>query len=155
MMTPVNSATEIANLLYRYAEYWDAGDLEGAAALFEHAQVRRVRKDGTRLYSGVAELLQHWRGSIITYPDGTPRTRHVVTNPLLEIDEGKGTATSRSYCTVFQATPDLPLQAITIASHHDTFERVDGRWRFSARDYRGGEILGDMSGHIRGDYVSR
>jgi hypothetical protein len=30
--------TQITNLLYRYAECIDAGDLAGAAALFEHAR---------------------------------------------------------------------------------------------------------------------
>ena len=32
--------TEIANLLYRYAEFMDSGDFAGAAALFEHARLR-------------------------------------------------------------------------------------------------------------------
>ena len=34
-----NAAVEITNLLYRYAEYIDSGDLAGAAALFEHARI--------------------------------------------------------------------------------------------------------------------
>jgi hypothetical protein len=36
----MNSAVEITNLLYRYAELIDGGDLAGAAALFEHAKIR-------------------------------------------------------------------------------------------------------------------
>ena len=34
-----SSETQIANLVYRYAECIDSGDLEGAAALFSHARI--------------------------------------------------------------------------------------------------------------------
>ena len=67
----------IANLVYRYAELIDAGDLEGAAALFTHAQIKLgehvVGPDG---------VLAAWRRAIILYPCGTPRTKHVITNTL-------------------------------------------------------------------------
>ena len=35
-----SSEVEIANLVYRYAEFIDSGDLEGAAALFTHARIK-------------------------------------------------------------------------------------------------------------------
>ena len=44
--------THITNLLYRYAERIDSADLTGAAALFEHAQIRIGNDDmidGARL----------------------------------------------------------------------------------------------------------
>jgi hypothetical protein len=36
----VSAETEIAKLLYRYAECMDNGDFAGAATLFEHARLR-------------------------------------------------------------------------------------------------------------------
>jgi hypothetical protein len=50
------------------------------------------------------------RDNLIVYDDGTPRTKHVTTNIAVEVDEEAGTALARSYFTVLQALPDLPLQ---------------------------------------------
>lgn len=144
----VTSETAIANLLYRYADCWDRGDLAGAAALFTNARVRRVRSDGTKEYADAAELLADWTAIVRIYADGTPRTRHVVTNPVIQVDEDAGTATAQSYCTVFQSTDDIPLQPIAVATHVDAFQRSGGEWHFSARDYHGGVIVGDVNGHL-------
>lgn len=82
------------------------------------------------------------------YPDGTPRTKHVVTNPIIEVDEAAGKATCRSQYTVFQATDDIPMQVIAGGRYHDSFERVDGKWRFSYRDYTLFDMRGIISGHL-------
>ncbi len=140
----MNSATAITNLLYIYAERMDAGDLEGAAALFDKA---RIRTGGGEV-EGSAPMLALWRAHVRIYPCGTPRTRHVVTNPIVEIDEAAGTATCRSYYTVFQATPDLPLQPICAGRYHDAFVREDGKWRFSQRDYSLLDLVGNLSQHL-------
>src|SRR5262249_7279526 len=60
--------TQIANLLYRYAECIDAGDLPGAAALFEHARIRIGGEDTV----DAARLLSIWKSLIVLHPDGTP-----------------------------------------------------------------------------------
>jgi len=119
--------TQITNLLYRYAECIDTGDLVAAAALFEHARIRIGPEDTI----DAARLLGIWKSLIVLHPDGTPRTKHVTTNPIIEIDEDAGTATCRSYYTVLQQTDELSLQTIVTGRYHDRFERVDGRWRFS------------------------
>ena len=54
-----SSEVQIANLLYRYAEYIDSGDLEGAAALFTHARVLTGVGE-----IGPDEVLAMWRRSI-------------------------------------------------------------------------------------------
>ncbi len=141
-----DSATEILNLIHLYAERMDLGDFDGAAALFEHAQII-VGDDGESLDSG--DILEVWRGLVILYDDGTPRTKHVTTNPILEVDEERGVAQCRSYYTVFQQTATLSLQAIVAGRYHDRFERVDGKWRFSERDYRMMDLMGDVSHHLR------
>jgi 3-phenylpropionate/cinnamic acid dioxygenase small subunit len=102
-----NDATAITNLLYRYAELIDAGDLPGAAALFRHA---KVKSGGGELDE--AGLLDQWRRFVKIYPCGTPRTKHVITNPIVEVDEAAGTATCRSYYTVLQATESEPAAVV-------------------------------------------
>lgn len=141
----VSSEVHIANLLYSYAEYIDQGDFDGAATLFDHATIWMGSSE-----MASAEVLKVWRGSIITYEDGTPRTKHLITNPIIEVDEQAGTATCRSYYTVMQQAGDGPLAAVMCGRYHDAFERVDGRWRFCHRDYSLHDMPGDMSRHSRG-----
>ncbi|MEC3948243.1 nuclear transport factor 2 family protein [Sphingobium sp. HWE2-09] len=141
----MNSATLITNLLYRYAELMDAGDLEAVAALFERARIRTGDGD---VVEGSAPMLALWRAHVHLYPCGTPRTKHVITNPIVEVDEAADTATCRSYYTVFQATPTLPLQAICVGRYHDAFVRMDGQWHFSERDYALLDLVGDVSQHL-------
>ena len=140
------SAVSITNLLYRYAELMDAGDLDGVAALFTHARIK-ADPDGNVIldHAGILEL---WRGLVRIHADGTPRTKHVVTNPILDIDEAAGTATCRSYYTVLQQTEQIALQVIAAGRYHDEFERVDGVWRFSFRDYSMLDLKGDLRDHL-------
>jgi 3-phenylpropionate/cinnamic acid dioxygenase small subunit len=137
--------TEITNLLYRYAECIDIGDLDGAAALFEHARVRI----GAEETIDAAGLLGIWKSLIVLHADGTPRTKHVTTNPIVEVDEDGGIASCRSYYTVLQQTDDFPLQTIVTGRYHDRFERVAGQWRFSYRDLTLIDMVGDVSRHLK------
>jgi hypothetical protein len=88
------------------------------------------------------------RDSVVLYEDGTPRTKHLVTNIIVEVDEEAGTAAARSYVTALQALPDLPLQPIVSGRYHDRFERRDGRWRFVERRVHI-DLVGDVSCHLR------
>lgn len=141
----MSAATAITNLLYRYTELMDAGELEGAAALFSNA---RVSLAGGRVIEGSAALLEQWRAFVRIYPCGTPRTRHVVSNPIVEIEANADSAVCCSVYTVFQHTPAMPLQAIASGRYHDGFERVDGVWRFASRDYSMLDFAGDLSQHL-------
>lgn len=142
-----NSETLIANLLYRYAELLDGGNLEGVAELFRNAQIK-LQSGDERV--GADELLRIFRQQVKIHPCGTPRTKHLVTNPIIEVDEASGRATARSYYTVLQSTDSLPLQPIASGRYHDAFERVDGVWRFSFRDYTLLDMAGNLSCHLRG-----
>jgi 3-phenylpropionate/cinnamic acid dioxygenase small subunit len=136
--------TQITNLLYRYAECIDSGDLAGAAALFEHARIR-ITADET---IDAARLLAIWQSLIVLHPDGTPRTKHVISNPIVEVDDGGVTASCRSYYTVLQQTDEFPLQAVAAGRYHDRFERIEGQWRYSYRDYSLIDMVGDVSHHL-------
>ena len=136
---------DIAALINRYAELLDQGDLDGVAALFEHADwgsgTRTERMRGTeqvrRMYDGV-----------ILYEDGTPRTKHVITNVVIEHEDGATHASARSYFTVLQAH-DGGLQPVIAGRYHDRFENVDGDWRFAERIIHP-DLQGDLSHHMRG-----
>ena len=143
----MDSATAITNLLHRYAELFDAGDHEACADLFAHARI--VLDPKAPLVVDRDGLLDLWRSIVILHEDGTPRTQHVVTNPILDIDEADGTATCRSTYTVLQQVDDGPLQAVAAGRYHDRFERVDGEWRFCERDYSRLDLVGDMGRHLR------
>lgn len=142
----MNAEFAITQLLYRYAERIDAGDLAGAAAMFAHARV--VLRGGHEVDS--ATLLAMWQKRVVIHPCGTPRTKHVVTNPIVEVSEAVGTASCRSCYTVLQQTETLPLQVIATGRYFDTFEQVDGVWRFASRDYSHFDMQGDLSQHLRG-----
>jgi hypothetical protein len=78
--------------------------------------------------------------------EGSPRTRHVNTNLIIELDGN--TATSRNYFTVFQQSTTLPLQPIATGRYVDKFEFVDGRWRFCDR-LMGDAMVGNISEHSK------
>lgn len=142
-----SSEMEILNLLGRYAEAIDGGRFADAAALFAHARVKRTVPRDHEL--DAAGLLELWTAKIILYSDGTPRTKHVITNAIVDVDEERGRATSRSYYTVYQQLEDFPLQVIAAGRYHDVFECGDGHWRFAARDYSLIDLVGDLSRHDR------
>jgi 3-phenylpropionate/cinnamic acid dioxygenase small subunit len=131
----------IAALIYTYAERVDAGDLDGMAALFAHATYRSQVAE----YASAVELAAVMKRRIRLY-DGIPRTKHVTTN--LMIDVAGDAATARSYFTVLQATPALPLQVIVAGRYHDRFARADGAWRFADRLVLI-DLAGDLSHHLR------
>jgi 3-phenylpropionate/cinnamic acid dioxygenase small subunit len=94
--------------------------------------------------AAVQQLYEQWTRR---YEDDTPRTHHVTTNLIIEVDDERSTATCRSYFTVFQQTPALSLQPIVAGRYADRFERVDGTWRFSAR-HMAVRLAGDVSHHL-------
>ena len=71
-------------------------------------------------------------------------------DPIIEVDETAGTANCRSYYTVIQQTDDFGPQIIVTGRYHDQFQRVDGRWRYSFRDYSLMDMVGDVSHHLTG-----
>jgi 3-phenylpropionate/cinnamic acid dioxygenase small subunit len=70
---------------------------------------------------------------IQTNPDGTSTTSHMITNLMIEVDEDAGTAEARSYWTLLQSVPGLPLEPIRSGRYQDRFRRRNGAWRFVER----------------------
>ena len=136
----------IANLIALYAERIDGGDIEGVGDLFADAEVSSSAM-GTS-WRGRQAAIDFYRSVLQLYEDGTPRTKHVTTNLLIEIDDAAGTATCRSYFTVLQEVPGSGrLQPITAGRYHDEFAEHDGSWRFTRRLIIR-ELDGDLSEHM-------
>ena len=141
-----NAPTEIANLLYIYARLVDSGDYAGIGKLFEHA--RLTAEDSDMDVRGADAIAAHYARTTRLYPDtGTPKTKHVMSNPIIEVDEEAGVATCDAYYTVLQATDALPLQPIIAGRYEDKFERVAGRWRYTEKKFFV-ELAGDLSQHL-------
>jgi hypothetical protein len=79
--------------------------------------------------------------------NGTPHTKHVTTNVVVDVDHAAGTAEARSYFTVLQQTDVLPLQPIIAGRYRDRFERVDATWRFAHRHMLP-DLFGDLREHL-------
>ncbi len=149
------SMLEIQALIFGYAERIDAGDFEGIGELFKYATILAGNgdedsKEGMKI-QGADAVTEMYKNSTRLYPaDGTPKSKHVITNLIIEIADDDMTAKARSYYTVLQATDTLPLQPIITGRYHDLFERVkdDGnRWHFKQRTMITDQF-GDLSQHL-------
>ena len=144
-----DSAREIENLLYLYAERIDAGDLDGVAALFAHGRIAGMENGPPEtVFEGTTRVRQMYDMATRLYDDGTPKTKHLTSNVQIYVDEDAGTARGSAYYCVTQATPDLPLQIIVTGHYRDTFHRIDGAWWFDTRTMYVDQV-GDTSHHLK------
>ena len=146
--TPATRRSEqhILALMAEYCDSIDRGDLDACAALFRGGRwgIAGQLAEGER---AVRALLAN-----VTLYDGVPRTRHLMSNVLIEVAEGGDHATARSCLMVMQGVPpDFPLQPIFIGSYHDVFVREAGQWCFRERVIVP-DLVGDLSRH-RSDMV--
>ncbi len=152
----MNDCREIENLIYRYALLIDKGDLPGVANLFRDAEV--VSREFNSVRRGVEEVLAMYQSACrLHQPSGTPLTKHLTTNVIIEVDRSDSTAastaTASSYYTVIQATPELPLQPIISGSYADNFHKVNGQWQFARREMFI-HLMGNCSQHLLFDASS-
>ncbi|MFZ0904054.1 MAG: nuclear transport factor 2 family protein, partial [Mycobacterium sp.] len=86
-----DSAIEITNLIYRYAELLDGGDLDAVADLFAHGRICGVENGPPEtVFTGTAGVRKMYEMATRIYDDGTPKTKHNTSNVQLEIDEAGG-----------------------------------------------------------------
>jgi 3-phenylpropionate/cinnamic acid dioxygenase small subunit len=137
-------AIAIPNLLHLYAERLDAGDFTAVARMFDKGC---VVVEGEEI-KGADAIEAMCRSYIRVHPDGTPRTRHIVSNLILDIEDAGRSAKARSLWTLLQATEALPLQVIGGGRYHDRFALADGEWHFTRREYAGVDFWGEASGHL-------
>jgi len=130
---------EITELLYRYAELIDAGDFDGVGRLLGRGTFMGV--------AGAAKIGKLFATTTRRFPDhgNTPRTRHLVQNPIVDI--GGDTAVSHSTFVVIQQTDTVALQPIVVGRYFDSFARDDAGWYFTERKVDI-QMIGDVSDHL-------
>jgi hypothetical protein len=160
---------EIANLISAVSEARDQGDFATMAELFAHASFQThypagypgvgLTRDeyadrpggGHGVQQGTDQVREIFTRLTKLY-DGKPRTHYVVSNLVVVVADDRRTAEAKSYYTAFQAAPGFALQPIAAGRYHDRFERVGGRWRFTAREIYA-DLSGDLSHHMTLDPI--
>jgi 3-phenylpropionate/cinnamic acid dioxygenase small subunit len=143
----VSDKLDITELLYRYAELIDAGDFDGVGTLLSKASFGGTGPQGV---SGADNIAKLFAATTRRYPDhgNTPRTRHLVLNPIVDLADS--TATARSTFCVVQDTESVPIQPIVVGRYFDTFGRDADGWHFTERKVEI-QMLGDVSDHLMVD----
>ena len=142
----LSDGDRIRNLLGRYCELIDAGDFDGVGELFAAGAIVDDRdRELARVAAAVAAF---YASTTRRHDDGTPLTKHVVANTVLEEPTGAGEVTARSSFVVLQAAPGLPLQPIITGHYVDRFALDDTQqWRFAERRFHVQQV-GDLSHHL-------
>ena len=134
---------EIRGLLAHYCELMDEGDFDGVGALFSSG--RLADENGNEIARGADGVAAFYRAGVKLH-DGSPRTKHLVLNSVLE--EGDGLVIAWSSYLVLQALDDFPLQPIITGRYVDRFERdTSGNWCFSERRFFV-DLVGDLGRHL-------
>ncbi|MCV7302399.1 nuclear transport factor 2 family protein [Mycobacterium barrassiae] len=146
-MSTVEDKLEIIELLYRYAELIDAGDFDGVGALLSRATFGGTGPAGV---SGAENIANLFAATTRRFPDhgNTPRTRHLVLNPIVEVSGG--TAVARSTFCVLQDTETVPIQPIVVGRYFDAFGRDGLTWHFTERKVEI-QMIGNVSDHLMVD----
>ncbi|MFI2838359.1 MULTISPECIES: nuclear transport factor 2 family protein [Mycolicibacterium] len=133
------SRDQITEMLYRYAELIDAGDFDGVGALLGRGNFMGV--------AGPAAIAELFAATTRRFPEhgNRPRTRHLVLNPIVDIDADS--ARARSTFVVVQQTDTVALQPIVVGRYADTFARDEHGWYFTERTVDV-EMIGDISDHL-------
>ncbi len=130
---------QITELLYRYAELVDAGDFDGVGQLLGRGAFMGV--------TGADAIAALFAATTRRFPEhgNRPRTRHLVLNPIIDIDGER--ARARSTFVVIQNTETVSLQPIVAGRYADMFALDDTGWYFTERRVDV-EMIGDVSAHL-------
>ncbi len=136
---------ELTQLVHRYAELLDTGRLAEVAELFARATWRTGATGEALTHEQVRAVYDR----VILYEDGTPRTKHLITNLTLRVDADAGSASGSCYFTVIQGVePGKPIQTILSGRYTDRFAKDEHGWYFTDRLFTP-DLIGDQSSHFR------
>jgi 3-phenylpropionate/cinnamic acid dioxygenase small subunit len=121
---------DITALVHHYGELLDAGDIDGVVALFSRATWRSAAT------GAVLSTPEEIRGVYenIAMHDGSPRTRHLMTNVVIEMDDGADVAAGRSTYTVLQSVgAGDPIEIVVVGRYEDRYARGPDGWHLTDR----------------------
>jgi 3-phenylpropionate/cinnamic acid dioxygenase small subunit len=132
----------IRNLLGTYCEVMDKGDWDALGGLFAEGVL--LDEQGREIARGQQAIAALWTAMVRRY-DGSPRTRHLVTGPIIEVDGD--TAVCRSSFLALQQPPEGTLIPVAAGRYRDEFACTAGIWHFTSRQFFL-EQEGDMTQHM-------
>jgi 3-phenylpropionate/cinnamic acid dioxygenase small subunit len=124
----MSDTDDITALVHSYAHLIDGGDLDAVVALFEHSTWRSWPNGTVLRGSAVRPVYER-----LLADSGDYRTKHLITNLSVVVDDGAATASSHCYWTVLRSIPGHPIDIDLSGQYTDAFEKADGRWRFTDR----------------------
>ena len=138
----LNAESEIGRLISTYVHNVDDGKIAENAELLANTRFTV----GETVVHGRHEVALFFKNNVQHHEDRTPRTWHAVSNVIIDVDSATS-ARAVSYFTVHQELPGLPLQPIVTGRYLDTFEFVDGEWRFASRSVQP-RLIGELGHHV-------
>jgi hypothetical protein len=136
---------EIENLIASYAFLVDDGEFAELGDLLGDAE---FSLNGGPVIQGRDAIEKFARDTLLTYDDGTPRTRHVTHQHHHRGRRRRGHRRLPLLLHRLPITARFPLQAIASGRYQDRFQRKNGQWRFTSRIVTT-TLTGDTSHHVR------
>jgi hypothetical protein len=132
---------EISNLIARYAELLNLGQIDELGDLFRHGRITSTT--GDQVYDGTDAVKEMYRASVV-FPENLPDTLLFTSN--LQIDVDGDSATGKAYFLGMHQTTN-GVAAVIAGRYHDEFRRIDGKWWFHHRHMLP-DLAGDLSSHL-------
>jgi hypothetical protein len=131
----------ISNLIARYAELLNLGQIDELGRLFRYG---KITSDGNpNTYEGTDEIIAMYRESVV-FPEKVPDTLIFTSNLQIDVDGDR--ATGKAYfMAVHQAAQGVGT--VLAGRYHDRYVKIDGTWWFEHR-HMWPDLAGDLSTHL-------
>lgn len=132
---------EIANLVARYAELLNLGQIAEVGELFKYGSI--TSEGNPNRHSGADAVVDMYRKSVI-FGERLPDTLIFTSNLQIHIDGDE--ATGKAYFLAMHEGPS-GLIPVLAGRYHDQYRRIDGRWWFHHR-HMFPDLRGDLGSHL-------
>jgi SnoaL-like domain len=152
---------EIRRIIFSYPNCIDRGDIDGAARVLTGVKMSistgilapEVPEDEMSTLSFDDAREMH-TSTMVLYEDGTPHTKHVISNIDVSFADDARTASSRCSYTVLQQADDFPLQVVVAGRCEDIYEFDGKQWKLRVRrEYA--DMMGNLSHHVKPEVIAR